>query len=203
MRLASKIFLATALLILGLVGIGAWSLRAVNDLVRMNREMIRHSLPALHRETLLEELRFRMLLLVLDYCEHHVETSPALADDVLRTCPGVRILATSREPLRVHGERVWRVPPLPTPDPDVTLGMGEMEKNPRGAVIRRPGAGRSSPGSHRPPRVARLWRRSASVSMAYPWQSNWPPRERKFLHRNRSWPASTMCRNLGQRPQIC
>jgi len=82
------------------------------------------------RETLLEELRFRMLLLVLDYCEHHVETSPALADDVLRTCPGVRSLATSREPLRVHGERAWRVPPLPTPDPDVTLGMGEMGKNP-------------------------------------------------------------------------
>jgi two-component system sensor histidine kinase GlrK len=66
-RLASKIFLATALLILGLVGIGAWSLRAVNDLVRMNREMIRHSLPALHRETLLEEAVSGLLRLQTRY----------------------------------------------------------------------------------------------------------------------------------------
>ena len=67
MRLASKIFLATALLILGLVGIGVWSLRAVNDLVRMNREMIRHSLPALHRETLLEEAVSGLLRLETRY----------------------------------------------------------------------------------------------------------------------------------------
>jgi predicted ATPase/DNA-binding CsgD family transcriptional regulator len=82
------------------------------------------------RDTLLEELRLRTLLVVLDNCEHQVETCAALADDLLRTCPGVRILVTSREPLRVHGERVWRVPPLPTPDTDVTVAAGELEKNP-------------------------------------------------------------------------
>jgi predicted ATPase/DNA-binding CsgD family transcriptional regulator len=82
------------------------------------------------RDTLLEELRFRTLLVVLDNCEHQVEACAALADDVLRTCPGVRILATSREPLRIHGERVWRVPPLPTPEADVMVAMGELLKNP-------------------------------------------------------------------------
>jgi predicted ATPase/DNA-binding CsgD family transcriptional regulator len=82
------------------------------------------------RDTLLDELRLRTLLVVLDNCEHQVETCAALADDLLRTCPGVRILATSREPLRIQGERVWRVPPLPTPDPEVTIAAGELENNP-------------------------------------------------------------------------
>ena len=82
------------------------------------------------RDTLLDELRLRTLLVVLDNCEHQVETCAALADDLLRTCPGVRILATSREPLRVQGERVWRVPPLPTPDPRVMVDAEELEKNP-------------------------------------------------------------------------
>ena len=82
------------------------------------------------RDTLLEELRLRTLLVVLDNCEHQVETCAALADDVLRTCPGVRILATSREPLRIHGERVWRVPPLPTPEADAMVATSELLKNP-------------------------------------------------------------------------
>ena len=82
------------------------------------------------RDTLLEELRLRTLLVLLDNCEHQVETCAALADDLLRTCPGVRILATSREPLRVHGERVWRVPPLSTPDPLLMVAAAELEKNP-------------------------------------------------------------------------
>ena len=82
------------------------------------------------RDTLLDEVRLRTLLVVLDNCEHQVETCAALADDLLRTCPGVRILATSREPLRVHGERVWRVPPLPTPDPSVTVGARSWRRTP-------------------------------------------------------------------------
>jgi non-specific serine/threonine protein kinase len=82
------------------------------------------------RDTLLDELRFRTLLVVLDNCEHQVEACGALADDVLRICPGVRILATSREPLRIDGERVWRVPPLPTPDPDAPVAPSDLERNP-------------------------------------------------------------------------
>jgi non-specific serine/threonine protein kinase len=58
------------------------------------------------------------VLLVLDNCEHLLEAVAALADTVLRTCPGVHILATSREPLRVRGEAVTRVPPMRTPNPD-------------------------------------------------------------------------------------
>ena len=67
---------------------------------------------------LTDHLADKDVLLVLDNCEHLVESVAALAATVLRTCPGVRILATSREPLRVRGEAVTRVPPMQTPNPD-------------------------------------------------------------------------------------
>jgi predicted ATPase len=54
----------------------------------------------------------RRILIVLDNCEHLVESCATLADAVLRNCPDVRILATSRQPLGVGGETIWRVPPL-------------------------------------------------------------------------------------------
>jgi predicted ATPase/DNA-binding CsgD family transcriptional regulator len=62
-------------------------------------------------------LRKRELLLVLDNCEHLLDAVARLVDDVLRTAPAVRILATSREPLSVNGEQVVPVPPLELPSP--------------------------------------------------------------------------------------
>jgi predicted ATPase/DNA-binding CsgD family transcriptional regulator len=66
-------------------------------------------------ETLTDALRQRQLLLVLDTCEHLIESVADLAQRLLADCPLVRIVATSREPLRVRGETVWRVPPLALP----------------------------------------------------------------------------------------
>jgi predicted ATPase/DNA-binding SARP family transcriptional activator len=60
-------------------------------------------------------LRSQRLLLVLDNCEHLVEACATLADTLLRVCPGLRIVATSREALGVAGERAWLVPPLGLP----------------------------------------------------------------------------------------
>jgi predicted ATPase/DNA-binding SARP family transcriptional activator len=54
----------------------------------------------------------RDLLLVLDNCEHLVAAAAGIADDLLGACAGLRVLATSREALRVDGEAVWVVPPL-------------------------------------------------------------------------------------------
>ncbi len=65
--------------------------------------------------TLAEALRGRRLLLILDTCEHLVEGCAALVHQLLAGCPELRVLATSREPLRVRGETVWRVPPLSLP----------------------------------------------------------------------------------------
>ncbi|KXF56488.1 LuxR family transcriptional regulator [Rhodococcus sp. SC4] len=72
--------------------------------------------PAL--ETLLGYFRDRRVLLVLDNCEHLVDAVARMADALLRACPELRILATSREPLGIGGEMVMRVPPLTVPDPD-------------------------------------------------------------------------------------
>jgi len=70
------------------------------------------------REVLIEFLAPRELLLVLDNCEHVVDAVAELAGLLLRACPRVRILATSREPLGIGGEAVLRVPPLALPDPE-------------------------------------------------------------------------------------
>ncbi len=66
-------------------------------------------------EHLVEALERQRTLLVLDNCEHLVEAVAALAERLLAACPGVRVLATSREPLRVPGEVRWPVPALPVP----------------------------------------------------------------------------------------
>lgn len=65
--------------------------------------------------TLLDHIGRRELLLVLDNCEHLVGACAELATILLRSCPGLRILATSREPLGISGETVWRVPSLALP----------------------------------------------------------------------------------------
>ncbi|MFF9051234.1 BTAD domain-containing putative transcriptional regulator [Streptomyces erythrochromogenes] len=65
---------------------------------------------------LVEHCAHRSLLLVLDNCEHVVEAAAELAERLLTQCPGVRVLATSREPLGIPGETVRPVEPLP-PDP--------------------------------------------------------------------------------------
>ncbi|WP_328793173.1 LuxR C-terminal-related transcriptional regulator [Streptomyces sp. NBC_00273] len=64
---------------------------------------------------LTRHLRDKRLLLVLDNCEHLVEACGEAAADLLAMCPGVRVLATSREVLDIAGERVFAVPPLPVP----------------------------------------------------------------------------------------
>ena len=64
---------------------------------------------------LADDLRGRHLLLVADNCEHVKAIVARLIDALLRGCPGVRVLATSREPLDIEGERVQPVAPLAIP----------------------------------------------------------------------------------------
>jgi predicted ATPase/DNA-binding SARP family transcriptional activator len=68
-------------------------------------------------ETLTAALRSKHLLLLLDNCEHIIAACAYLAEALLRACPYLRILATSREPLHVAGEMIWLVPALSLPDP--------------------------------------------------------------------------------------
>ncbi len=60
-------------------------------------------------------LRSKQLMLVLDNCEHVVDAAARMAEALLRANPAVRVIATSREPLRAEGERVYPVPPLAVP----------------------------------------------------------------------------------------
>jgi predicted ATPase/DNA-binding CsgD family transcriptional regulator len=66
-------------------------------------------------DTLADALRPRQLLLTLDNCEHLIEACASLCHRLLASSPGLRVLATSREPLRVAAESVWLVPPLELP----------------------------------------------------------------------------------------
>jgi predicted ATPase/DNA-binding SARP family transcriptional activator len=71
-------------------------------------------------------LATRDLVVVLDNCEHLIDAAAKLADRLLGDCPRVRILATSREPLAITGERLWPVEPLrlPPPDADAATALG-------------------------------------------------------------------------------
>jgi predicted ATPase/DNA-binding CsgD family transcriptional regulator/Tfp pilus assembly protein PilF len=66
-------------------------------------------------ETLTDVLRPRRMVLILDTCEHVVDACATLVQQLLAGCPWLRLIATSREPLRVRGETAWRVPPLALP----------------------------------------------------------------------------------------
>jgi len=74
--------------------------------------------PARHAtEALVDFLRPKSLLLVVDNCEHLLAASADLCAALLRRCPKLRVLATSREPLGIAGEASYRVPSLSLPDP--------------------------------------------------------------------------------------
>jgi predicted ATPase/DNA-binding SARP family transcriptional activator len=77
-------------------------------------------------DTLCQALATRELLIVLDNCEHLVRSCAELVDLLLRACPGLTILATSREALRVAGEAGYEVPLLSVPNPDGPWTLSEL-----------------------------------------------------------------------------
>jgi predicted ATPase/DNA-binding CsgD family transcriptional regulator len=74
---------------------------------------------------LLDYLRDKQMLLVLDNCEHLLDGCAVLVGKLLAAAPGLRVLATSRQPLRLEGEWVLSLPPLPVPDPE-SLPAGNL-----------------------------------------------------------------------------
>ncbi len=78
-------------------------------------------------DSLIDYLKPRALLLILDNCEHIIGAAAQLAAALLRACPAVRMLATSREPLGVAGEVGYRVPPLTRPDPAQVRSAQQLE----------------------------------------------------------------------------
>jgi non-specific serine/threonine protein kinase len=72
-------------------------------------------------ELLVDQIRERRLLLVLDNCEHLVEACAQFVNTLLASCPDLVVLATSRQSLGVHGEHVVPVPPLDVPEPGESM----------------------------------------------------------------------------------
>jgi predicted ATPase/class 3 adenylate cyclase len=68
-------------------------------------------------DTLLDALALQDMLIVLDNCEHLIGACAKTADAIVRRCPRVHLVATSREPLGIGGETIYRVPPLSLPGP--------------------------------------------------------------------------------------
>jgi predicted ATPase/DNA-binding CsgD family transcriptional regulator len=79
-------------------------------------------------KALIDSLSSRHLLLVLDNCEHLLDEVAALSAALLRSCPDLQILATSREPLRVVGEAVLPVPPMAAPEPERSGGVAGLSR---------------------------------------------------------------------------
>ena len=69
-------------------------------------------------DTLIDYLKTKRMLLMLDNAEHLLNAVASLVNQILRNCPHVQVLVTSREALSVSGERTYRVPSLSMPDPD-------------------------------------------------------------------------------------
>jgi predicted ATPase/DNA-binding CsgD family transcriptional regulator len=76
-------------------------------------------------DTLADSFRYRRVLLVLDNCEQIIDACASLCQRLLAGSPGLRVVATSREPLRVAAETVWPVPPLGLP-PDDARDVDEL-----------------------------------------------------------------------------
>jgi non-specific serine/threonine protein kinase len=77
-------------------------------------------------DVLLEFLRSKALLLLLDNCEHLLGAAAVLADQLLRECPRLRILVTSREGFGVSGETLQVIAPLAVPPPEATLSLDQL-----------------------------------------------------------------------------
>ncbi len=119
----TRLALQAATEMLGVYGDGVWlvELAAVSDsdLITQRLALTLHlreqpGRPLLASVT--DYLQDKHLLLIVDNCEHLIAGCAHLADALLRACPDLHILATSREALRVSGETTWRVPSLSMPD---------------------------------------------------------------------------------------
>src|SRR5689334_1642977 len=80
-------------------------------------------------DVLAERIGEQRLLVVLDNCEHLIEACARLADRLLRACPNLHVVATSRERLRIQGEVAWRVPPLSLPEPTEEPELEQLERS--------------------------------------------------------------------------
>ncbi|MEV5873291.1 BTAD domain-containing putative transcriptional regulator [Streptomyces sp. NPDC052101] len=145
----SRLATETARMLLGDLPDGAWlvelaAIRANGDLADVAqstlaglglRDALLGGAPnAELTDRLIAAIRERDALLILDNCEHVIESAAVFAHRVLGECRRLRILATSREPLGITGEALWLVEPLSLPEADAS--PGEIESSPAVQLLR-------------------------------------------------------------------
>jgi predicted ATPase len=129
-------------------------------------------------DLLLSYVRDKQLLLVIDNCEHLLGAASKLVSEVITAAPGVRVVATSREPLSVPGEHVLPVPPLKLPAVHAAEPLNQLRQN-EAVMLFTERAGAASG----------TFELSAAASMAYRWRSSWRRCERESSPLSKSSPA--------------
>jgi predicted ATPase/class 3 adenylate cyclase len=120
-------------------------------------------------DLVVDYLHGRNLLLVLDNCEHLVETCAQVADRLLRACPDLKILVSSREALGIEGEVTFRVPPLSLPEAQTLPGLDELRGYEAVQLFQERGQAvnaRFSLTAHNAEAVARICRRLDGIPLA-------------------------------------
>src|SRR5512141_33519 len=79
-------------------------------------------------QALIERVHGKKLLLILDNCEHLIETTAKLVETLLSNAPELKILASSREALGVQGEMAWHVPSMSLPDAKHSISLDELSR---------------------------------------------------------------------------
>ncbi|MEU4251119.1 BTAD domain-containing putative transcriptional regulator [Amycolatopsis sp. NPDC026612] len=129
---------------LAAIGTGDDVAQATLGALKLRDSLVGEAPDAEPTDRVIAALRERSMLLVLDNCEHVIESAAAFAHRVLGECRRLRILATSREPLGITGEALWQVAPLAVPAEDAD--PAEIESAPAVRLLRdRAGAVRKDP----------------------------------------------------------
>ncbi len=95
--------------------------QAVAKALKVKEEACRPLIEALARY-----LYSKKILLIVDNCEHLIEACALFIEDLLKVCPQLYILATSREALEINGETTWRIPTLSVPPPKIALVLTQL-----------------------------------------------------------------------------
>ena len=147
-------------------------------------------------EALVKFVRDRELLVILDNCEHLVHACADLAKQLLQAGARLKVLASSREHLRVAGETTYPVPALAVPDAHEEVAIDALLQYE--AVRLFVDRARPSQPAFKVTRGerARLWPTSASASTAFRWRSSSPPRACARCRSKRSpsaWATASGC----------
>ncbi|MEY2425231.1 MAG: hypothetical protein QOI61_803 [Actinomycetota bacterium] len=123
--------------------------------------------PAADRlEAVLPLLASGSRMLVLDTCEHILDVVADFAWTVLSRAPELTIIATSRTPLRVEGERIYRVPSLPVPEPDMTTAQARVVPSIRLIVERAESSTGAAPADEDLPSIFEIAARLDGIPLA-------------------------------------